>query len=49
MADRTRAKYYLVEAGVLPEVFGLAGAKCERLRYCPEGEKFSCGRFPAKA
>ena len=34
---------------VLPEVFGLAGAKCERLRYCPEGEKFSCGRFPAKA
>lgn len=29
--------------GVLPEVFGLAGAKCERLRYCPEGEKFSCG------
>ena len=35
--------------GVLPEVFGLAGAKCERLRYCPEGEKFSCGRFPAKA
>ena len=21
MADRTRAKYYLVEAGVLPEVF----------------------------
>lgn len=33
--------------GVLPEVFGLAGAKCERLRYCPRRGKvlvraFSC-------
>lgn len=34
--------------GVLPEVFALAGARCERLRYCPEGEKFCCGRFPAR-
>ena len=30
----------------LPEVFGVAGAKCERLGYCPEGEKFSCGKYP---
>jgi thymidylate synthase (FAD) len=33
---------------VLPEVFGLAGAKCERLGYCPEGEKFTCGKYPVK-
>lgn len=33
---------------VLPEVFAVAGAKCERLRYCPEGEKFCCGRFPVR-
>lgn len=32
--------------GVLPELFGRAGAKCERLGYCPEGEKFTCGRYP---
>jgi thymidylate synthase (FAD) len=31
---------------VLPEIFSLAGAKCERLQYCPEGERFSCGRYP---
>ena len=31
---------------VLPEIFTLAGAKCERLRYCPEGERFTCGRYP---
>ncbi len=33
---------------VLPEVFMVAGAKCEQLRYCPEGEKFCCGRFPVR-
>jgi thymidylate synthase (FAD) len=33
----------------LPEVFSLAGAKCERLGYCPEGEKFSCGKYPVKS
>jgi thymidylate synthase (FAD) len=32
----------------LPEVFNHAGAKCEDLGYCPEGEKFCCGRFPVK-
>jgi thymidylate synthase (FAD) len=31
---------------VLPEIFALAGAKCERLKYCPEGERFTCGRYP---
>lgn len=30
----------------LPEVFAVAGAKCERLGYCPEGEKFTCGKYP---
>ena len=30
----------------LPVVFRHAGAKCEQLGYCPEGEKFTCGRFP---
>ena len=33
---------------VLPEIFLKAGARCERLEYCPEGEKFSCGRFPVR-
>ena len=30
----------------LPEIFTPAGAKCERLRHCPEGERFTCGRYP---
>jgi len=30
----------------LPEVFAAAGAKCERLGHCPEGEKYTCGRYP---
>jgi thymidylate synthase (FAD) len=33
---------------ILPSVFTLAGARCERLGYCPEGEKFCCGRYPVK-
>lgn len=32
----------------LPCVFAGVGAKCDLLKYCPEGEKFSCGRYPAK-
>ena len=32
----------------LPEVFSSLGAKCEELEFCPEGEKFTCGRYPAK-
>ena len=33
----------------LPAVFAGAGAKCETLKYCPEGEKFCCGKYPLKA
>ena len=32
----------------LPEVFARAGAKCEELKYCPEGGKFNCGKYPVK-
>lgn len=31
---------------VLPAVFATAGARCEKLQYCPEGERFTCGRYP---
>ncbi len=31
---------------VLPEIFNHAGAKCERIKFCPEGEKFTCGKYP---
>jgi len=30
----------------LPSVFSQGGAKCEILEYCPEGEKFNCGKYP---
>lgn len=33
----------------LPAVFLNAGAKCAELGYCPEGEKFCCGKYPLKA
>ncbi len=33
---------------ILPVVFSSAGAKCERLGYCPEGERFTCGRYPLR-
>ena len=32
----------------MPAVFLNAGAKCVALKYCPEGEKFTCGRYPTK-
>jgi len=32
----------------LPTVFEKAGPKCVFLGYCPEGEKFTCGRYPLK-
>lgn len=33
----------------LPSIFGKeAGAKCEKLGYCPEGRKFTCGKYPLK-
>lgn len=34
---------------VLPQLFQRAGAKCERLGYCPEGPRFTCGRFPVRS
>lgn len=32
----------------LPEVFSDVAAKCDNLGYCPEGEVFSCGKYPLK-
>ncbi len=32
---------------ILPAVFRYAGARCERLGYCPEGD-FCCGRYPVR-
>lgn len=32
----------------MPYVFGVAGPRCHRLGYCPELEKYSCGKFPSK-
>lgn len=32
----------------LPVIFNVAGARCEKLGYCPEGEKFTCGRYPLR-
>ena len=32
----------------LPVVFADAGAKCVALGFCPEGEKFCCGKYPPK-
>ncbi len=43
---RHMAELMLVQCRhILPVVFNNAGAKCERLGYCPEGEKFCCGRY----
>jgi thymidylate synthase (FAD) len=33
----------------LPVIFAGAGARCERLGYCPEAERFTCGRYPLLA
>ena len=32
----------------LSEIFSSSGPKCVSLGYCPEGERFSCGRYPLK-
>ena len=32
----------------LPVIFAGAGARCERLGYCPEDVRFSCGRYPTR-
>jgi len=44
LADRMLAICYQE----LPSVFGGTGAKCVELEYCPEEEKFSCGKYPLK-
>ena len=44
---RMMAKEMLKQCrGVLPIIFDVAGAKCEALKYCPEAEKFCCGKYP---
>jgi len=30
----------------VPGIFSAAGEKCISLGYCPEGEKFTCGKYP---
>jgi thymidylate synthase (FAD) len=32
----------------LPALFAAAGPRCESLGYCPETERFSCGRYPTR-
>ena len=32
---------------IIPEIFNIPGAKCDKLGYCPEG-KMSCGRYDVK-
>ncbi|KJJ85984.1 thymidylate synthase, flavin-dependent [Candidatus Omnitrophus magneticus] len=32
----------------LPEIFDSLGAKCELLKFCPEGEKSTCGKYPVR-
>ncbi|MHC1789653.1 FAD-dependent thymidylate synthase [Solidesulfovibrio sp.] len=32
----------------LPVIFSGGGARCERLGYCPEDARFSCGRYPRR-
>jgi thymidylate synthase (FAD) len=45
---RLAAKMLGILRKELPEVFENAGAKCVALGYCPEGETFTCGRYPLK-
>jgi thymidylate synthase (FAD) len=33
----------------LPAIFATAGAKCESLGYCPENDRFACGRYPTRS
>ena len=33
----------------VPELFATGGAACERLGWCPEGERFTCGRYPLQS
>ncbi len=33
----------------LPAIFQTAGAKCEALGFCPEAERFTCGKYPTRS
>ncbi|MDK2954947.1 MAG: thymidylate synthase [Desulfovibrionales bacterium] len=33
----------------LPALFATAGPRCEALGFCPEAQRFSCGRYPTRA
>ncbi len=44
MADRMLA----ICRKELPAIFQSAGAKCDYAKYCPEGEQFTCGKYPLK-
>ncbi len=44
LADRMLA----LSREALPVIFASAGAKCERLGYCPEDARFSCGKYPTR-
>lgn len=45
---KTADKMLAICRAELPVLFSTAGAKCERLGYCPEGERFTCGKYPLK-
>jgi thymidylate synthase (FAD) len=46
---RTLAQEMLkISKEILPALFKHVDAKCVSLGYCPEGEKFSCGRYKTK-
>ncbi|MGE4469114.1 MAG: FAD-dependent thymidylate synthase [Desulfovibrio sp.] len=32
----------------LPAVFATGGARCEELGFCPESERFACGKYPTR-
>ena len=40
------AKMLKLAKQAVPVIFDSAGAKCESLGYCPEGAKFTCGKYP---
>jgi len=48
--DRIRQSYNVLAdvRRLLPVTFSRAAAKCVTLGYCPEGEKFSCQKYPTK-
>jgi thymidylate synthase (FAD) len=38
----------LICKDTVPSIFNFAGPKCEKLGYCPESEKFTCGKYPTR-